>query len=168
MIESIQSAYHAIKGGLDIAQGFQALKTETAINQAVIEIQRGFLEAQRALYEAEMRHSADLRRISGLEEQFIKLKDWQAQKERYELKDTGQGALAYALKNGMETSEPTHWLCPDCYQTGEKSILHPDELPVGRCSTLNCHPCGLEIVTEGRRMAPPSKSGSFGRGGSRR
>ena len=47
MIESIQLAFGAVKGGLDIAQGFQSLKTEAAINQAIIDIQRSLLEAQR-------------------------------------------------------------------------------------------------------------------------
>ena len=64
MIESIQAGFQAIKGGLDIAQGFQSFKTEAAVNQAVIDIQRSLLEAQRGLNEAEARHTADLQRIS--------------------------------------------------------------------------------------------------------
>ena len=35
----------AIKGALDIAQGFGAFKTEAAVNQAVITIQRSLLDA---------------------------------------------------------------------------------------------------------------------------
>lgn len=160
MIESIQGAYNAIKGGLDIAQGFQALKTETAINQAVIEIQRGFLEAQRALNEAETRHAADLRCIGELEAQIMEMKDWEAQKQRYELKDTGQGSLAYALKEGVETGEPAHWICPQCYEDRCKSILKHETLYVGRAETLACHRCGFDIVTRGVRHEQPKVVGS--------
>ena len=123
MIESIQSPYGAIKGGLDIAQGFQALKTEAAVNQAVIDIQRSLLDAQRALNEAEARHVADLRHIDELEQKIVKSKDWAAESESYELVEVCRGAFAYMPKAGVDSGKPAHWLCVNCFDQGQKSFL---------------------------------------------
>lgn len=156
MIESMQGAYNAVVGGLDILKGFQALKTEAAVNQAIIDIQRSLLEAQRALNEAEARHASDLSRIRDLEQCVVRLENWESEKQRYELADTGQGSPAYRLKAGMERGEPTHWLCPQCYEQNVKSIMKQDNLPQGRVQVLACQRCKNEIITEGRRIGEGS------------
>lgn len=151
MIEAIKAGYDSIKGALDIAQGFQALKTEAAVNQAVINIQRSLLEAQRALNEADARHTADLARVSELEQQVMKLKDWSAERERYHLVDVWRGALAYMPKPGMEDGKPAHWLCVNCFEQGRKSPLQfkgQDQTKTGGLgpeSSYGCDACRASI-----------------------
>ena len=140
----IKAGYDSAKAALQIVQGISSLKTETAINAAVIDIQRLTLDAQRAL-------SASLDQIDELEKEIVHLKDWSAEKEGYELADAGQGSLAYRLKEGVEPPRPAHWICPHCYEKGEKSILKHEHLAIGRADTLVCHPCGFDIVVRGVR-----------------
>lgn len=123
MIESIQGAYSAIQGALTIAQGFQALKTDTAVNQAIIDIQRSFLDALRGLTEAEARHTADVKHINELEQEIVRLKDWSVERECYELVGIRGGVFAYMPKQGMDGGKPAHWLCTNCFEHGQKSIL---------------------------------------------
>lgn len=160
MIAEIQAGIGGAKAALDILKGVQSLQTETAKNQAVIEVQRHVIEAQHGL-------SVSLKRIDDLEAEIVRLKDWSAEKQRYELKDTGQGSLAYHLKEGVEPPELQHWICPNCYQNGKKSILKHETLDIGRAETIVCHPCGLDIVTRGIRHNQnprPARAGTFGRG----
>ncbi|MEH6714158.1 hypothetical protein [Parasphingorhabdus flavimaris] len=167
MIEQLQIGYTGLKTALEIAQGIQALKTETAVNQAVIDIQRHVVEAQKSLTEADTIHSADLKRIDALEQEIVSLKDWSAEQENYELADAGNEVLAYRIKSSVETSEPPHWLCPNCYQNRKKSILQPDRQTVGRAKHLICHACSLNVIVEGRRQDSPkviSGATSWGRG----
>jgi hypothetical protein len=154
MIESIQGAYGAIKGGLDIAQGFQAFKTETAVNQAIIDIQRSLLEAQRALNEAEARHSTDLSRVTSLEQEVVRLKDWTAEQERYHLVDVDRGAFAYMPKPGMENGQPAHWLCANCFGQGHKSLLQfkgQGSSSASRECTYGCDRCKGTMAMHWRR-----------------
>ncbi len=124
MLDIIQSGYNGIKGALDIAQGIAALKTETAINQAVIDIQRLLLDAQRALTEADRTHSGDLKHATELEQEIVRLKDWSAEKERYQLHAIDGRTFAYVQKPGMENGQPAHWLCANCFDNRHiKSIL---------------------------------------------
>jgi hypothetical protein len=158
-IAEIKAGYESAKAALDIAKGISALKTEAAVNAAVIDVQRNVVEAQQAL-------SASLQTINELEQEIVRLKDWSAQKQRYELADTGQGSLAYKLKEGVDPPEPAHWICPQCCEDGKKSILKHESLPVGRADTLACHRCGFDVVTRGVRheQAPRNPAGSWGRG----
>lgn len=163
MIEAITTSFNAIKGGLDIAQGIQSLKNEAAISQAVIDIQRSLLEAQRGLNEAETRHAADLARIRELEQEIMSLKDWAAESERYEPVDIYLGTIAYMPKLGVKGGEPAHWLCPNCFQQGRKSFLVSkgqvtnNTGGLGLHRTWGCDACGLNFQISYQRNPQQSQ-----------
>ena len=123
MIDTIGAAFHGIKGALDIAQGWQSLKTETAVNTALVTIQRSLLEALRALNDAEARHTADIAQITALEQEIVRLKDWSAEKEKYQLVTIDHTSFAYMPKIGMENGQPAHWLCTNCFEHGRRSLM---------------------------------------------
>lgn len=151
MIDLFASAYGSAKAAYEIAEGYIALKTATERNEAVIAIQRSVLEYQRTISLAEREYATSLKQIDALEAEISRLKDWSAEKNRYALQDTGQGSLAYRLKDGVVPPEPGHWICPNCYQDGKKSILKHEKLEIGRVETLVCHSCGFDILTRGVR-----------------
>jgi hypothetical protein len=62
----------------------------------------------------------------------VQLKDWEAEKQRYELHEVGDGAFVYSLKESVKGSQPDPWLCANCYHQGRKSILQR----VGRSSMI--------------------------------
>lgn len=163
MLETIQIAYNSGKAALDIAKGIHALGSEVERNQAVIEIQRHVMDSNASLMDAQQAYSASLKRIEELEKQILQFRTWDTECQRYELADTGQGSLAYRVKEGMEQGDPSHWICPNCYQQGKKSILKEESLPIGRSETLVCHPCGFDIVTRGVRLNQTPLSGRTAR-----
>ena len=165
MIAEISAGLSGLKAAKDMIQALHGIQSAVAINDVKFALQGHLLEAQQGLFAAQEAQSAAAKRIAELEQQIVQLKDWEGEKQRYELKDTGQGSLAYALKEVVEGGEPAHWLCPHCYENRKKSILKHEKLSAGRCETLSCHPCGLEIVTHGSRISdPPRRAGAFGRG----
>ena len=58
-----------------------------------------------------------------LEDEKAKLEGWNAQKERYQLKDYGGSTFAYELKQESAQGEPIHRICPKCYGEGHAAIL---------------------------------------------
>lgn len=158
-IVEIKAAYDSAKAAFQIAEGIGSLKTEAAVNAAIIDLQRHTVDAQRGL-------SASLETIGELEKEIVRLKDWSAEKQNYELADTGQGSLAYKLKDGVEPPQPAHYICPQCYEDGKKSILKHEALPIGRADTLVCTRCNFDVVTHGVRHnqnPPRSRGAAFGR-----
>ena len=105
---------------------------------------------------AQMAQSALLKQVGELEKEVTDLKAWDAEKEKYHLVELRinvapghGGALAFALKEQAGSSEPIHFLCPDCYQEGRKSILQEEKRVPGMVDILWCNRCGAEINRTG-------------------
>ena len=155
MIAEISAGLNSLKLAKDFVQALNGVQTAAAINDVKLTLQGHILDAQQALFTAQEAQSAAARRIAELEQHIVQLERWSAEKERYQLEDAGQGSVAYHLKPGMEPGEPDHWICPACYEKGQKSILKHETLPTGGAQTLVCHPCGFDIVTQGVRHRQP-------------
>ena len=101
-------------------------------------------------------------RVRALEEKLMQREDWKAQQERYVLQAVAPTAVAYVLKPGMESAEPPHWLCPQCFMQHRKSVLQfagrPPEFQATYCRWA-CSTCGhallVHYTTPGPAAAPP-------------
>ena len=133
----------AFKSMLDLAKGLKDLSDATARNAAVIELQTQILTAQEA-------QSSLVARVRELEEEVRGFERWDAEKERYELRQHPHAnVMTYELKDGMQPAEPAHSICPDCYQQRIKSILqHVTRYP-GMADVAQCQRCGWEAYISG-------------------
>jgi hypothetical protein len=150
MLETIQIAYNSGKAALDIAKGIHSLNSEVERNQAIIDIQRHVMDSNASLMDAQQAYATSLKRIEELENEIVRLKDWAAQMERYELKSIEPNGFAYSQKPGMENGEPRHWLCTNCYQNSQKSILQMKET-IGQFAVYHCNRCSGEMTVYARR-----------------
>ena len=151
MIAEISAGLGSLKTAKDLIVGLNAALTQAAVAELKISLQGTILEAQSALLAAQDAEAANARSIADLEQEIVRLKDWSAEKERYELKAVDAGAFAYMPKEGMEGSEPPHWLCTRCFGEGRKSIIQfENNLPTdGRDSfeRWKCSACGGTLTT---------------------
>lgn len=149
MIPEIQAAFSATKAALGLAGGVLKMSTDVKINEAIIEIQRGILEAQSSLSDANERINELSDGKRKVEEELIQLKDWRQEAARYELKEVVPGILFYSLKEDQRGSEPPHYLCPQCFVNNKKSFL---QRPSISAIEYKCHQCGFSARTESPRM----------------
>jgi hypothetical protein len=151
MVAEITMGLGALKSAFDIAKGLKDIDNAARINAAVIELQEKILSAQSA--------QTDLVEIVGaLKSRVVELEAWDTDKQRYELKEIQTGVTAYALKEGMEGTEPTHYLCPNCYTNNKKKILQREVRAPGMVQMLICHHCGLELICQGQRHPQHGKA----------
>jgi hypothetical protein len=141
---SIAAAIGGLKTAADIAKGFLDLKEAGAVQGKVIELQGVILAAQSSALAAQSDQFSLLEEVRSLKQQMAKLEAWETEKQRYELKDIGRGALAYCIKEGMGGAEPPHSICASCYQHGRKSILQPDD--TGYEKMVACHECAAKMT----------------------
>lgn len=94
-----------------------------------------------AAYEAQ---TTQLQHIRELEEEVGKLKTWEAEKKRYELKNVGFGAYAYVLKPAERGIAPPHWACTNCYEHGHAAVIQYVHEPK-RGSVWRCPSCKSTI-----------------------
>ena len=123
MIAEISAGLSSLKAAKDILQAMNGMQTATTINDIKLTLQGHILEAQQGLFKAQEAQTTAARRISELEQESVRLKDWSGEKQRYQLHDVGRGAMTYMIKLGMENGEPSHWLCATCFEQGRKSFM---------------------------------------------
>jgi hypothetical protein len=156
----IMGAYQGLKATLDIVKGLNAAATNATVNEVKVALTQHILDAQVTLLSANEAQATAVHRITDLEQEIARLKDWSTGKERYELKGYYPGTFAYALKPSVAGSEPSHMLCAHCFQNGQKSILQA----TGHFERGNpmhiCPSCrtGIPISGEMVGTAPANKS----------
>ena len=136
-IAEIYGGFSAFKALMDSAKTLKDITTTPAGNAAVIELQEKILAAQ-------MAQAALIDRIRELEAEVRSFETWEAEKQRYDLKDLGWGALAYMLKPGMRDGKPPHWICVNCFGHKHISIVQYAMVPSQGLRYV-CQTCKAQI-----------------------
>lgn len=147
-IETIAGSARAIIPLLREAksEGLDA-KQVGVLNEKVTEIQDTLLVAQNDALHAQQVQSKQSARIRELEQTIEEFEDWESERARYTLVDAGQvgGVFVYLLlEEAAHEDEPTHYICPACYQKRVKSILQRDKVQGTRKSL--CPECGSSFL----------------------
>jgi hypothetical protein len=137
MVAEVFAGLSAIKTAFDIAKGLKDIDDAARRNAAVIELQEKILTAQQA-------QSALVERIGDLEREVNLLKDWEADKKRYELTEIAPGIVALSIKEAMRGSEPFHRICADCAANGRKCYLQ-QHIRGPYYDEFRCRGCGAEL-----------------------
>jgi hypothetical protein len=127
MLGEIVAATTGLKAISDIAVGLQNLKTTAEIHAKAIELNQQILAVQKELFAAHAAQTALVDRVRDLEGQIARMKNWDAQKQRYKLAAPFPGCMVYALQKSMSGGETPHYLCASCFDKGERSILQGRE-----------------------------------------
>ncbi len=150
------SAFASLKAAGEIAKALISLRDTATFQTQVIELNGQILSAQASALAAQAEQSTLLELKRDLEKEVADLKAWDAEKQKYHLVDLRinvapghGGALAYALKEQASSSEPIHFLCPNCYEDGRKSILQEEKRVPGMVDILWCNCCSAEINRTG-------------------
>jgi hypothetical protein len=125
MLAEISAGLSSLNAAKDIIKGISAVKGEVAVNEAKIELQRIILEAHGSLLAAQEAQATNLGTIRDLEQEIVRLKAWDGERENYELAEIERGATVYIVKPEVKTSEAPHWLCAHCFNDHRKGILQP-------------------------------------------
>ena len=146
-----------LKTAFDLAKGLKDIDDAARRNAAVIELQEKILGAQSA-------QAALVERVHELEAKVTSFEKWEAEKQRYQLKDFGGGTFAYALKADKAGGEPAHCICPNCYQKGHKSILQIKGRNAFKQDMAKCAACETTFDLGPRQQPDMSpRGGTWGR-----
>lgn len=149
-IAAALSSFGALK---DIAQAMIGLRDAQALQAKIIEFNGQLIDAQTKIFAVNEERSTLIARVRDLEKQVTNLEAWEAQKQRYELKAIGQGSFAYSLKTEAQGSEPPHYICANCYENQQTSILQPERTSAASRALaippmLFCPKCNTKFVAQ--------------------
>lgn len=152
-IASIGAAVTSLRAAGDIAKGLISLKTMAEVQSKAIELNEKIIDAQHRIFEANSAQTALVERVRELEGQIADMKNWDAQKERYQLVTPYTGIPVYALKKAMSNGEAAHYLCANCFQNGKRAFLQHGMTKDGWV-TIVCSACRSEGRTSWRGVGP--------------
>ncbi len=149
-ISAIAAALSSLNAAKDIAQAMIGLRDSAAFQAKLIEFQSKLLDANRSAFAAQDERTALLERIGELEKKVASFETWEAEKQRYELKQLASGSFAYVLKPNAQPPEPSHQICATCYQSRKKSILqrvpnNSARMALGMGASYQCPVCDTEV-----------------------
>lgn len=142
----VASLMTSAKAAYDIAKGINALKNEVDKNQAVSKILEVLIAVQKDALSMQEKHSLLTTKIQELEKECDRLKDWQTEKERYELKEIAPGVFARIEKGLVGNLQSAHKFCATCFEQNFKAPLQQEKIDVGRKLSLTCHRCKSKVI----------------------
>lgn len=145
MMDVIAGAFGGLKTAADLTQGLLALKTDAAVSGKAVELNRVIAEVQQQPFTAQANHAAQTSRIRELEAEVVNFKNWEQEKQRYQLHQLVPGTLVYRVKPDMQGTEPMHDICPNCYEQGVKSILQNGGLEKAS-EVVSCKHCKASFI----------------------
>ena len=151
MANWIEDVLSPLKTATGLLQEAIEIRDATKFRDTVGKLQTQILAAQQSAVSAYSAQTAMSEEISQLKAQVTRLEAWDAEKQRYELKDVGLGSVAYAIKESERRGEPPHQICAACYQHHRKSFLQPHSRNMHKL--LICADCKAEIAIG---VIPPS------------
>ena len=147
MIAEFGAAIAGLRGASDIANGLIKLDTLAQVQGKAIELNQIILAAQGDIFAANAVQSVLIQRIADLEKELADVKAWEVTKQRYELKPPVEGVFVYGLKAEHYGTEPAHWICANCHESGRKSILQFSPSQV-RMTAVACSHCKAQSLVK--------------------
>jgi Zn finger protein HypA/HybF involved in hydrogenase expression len=137
----------SLNAAVNITKAMKDVHDATVLDAKVFELQRAMLDTQSAVFAVNEERSALIERVGALEKEISDLREWETEKQKYELKALDStGVYAYARKAIPGDTEPHHFLCANCYQNGQKSILQATVHLAMRKRVHFCPRCKSEIA----------------------
>lgn len=136
----------ALKAAADILKAMIGVRDARKLAENAVELQRQIANLQIALNSALTEQAALIQTIHDLEESSVRMKQWQREKNKYQLTEIAPHRYAYAIKENRRGAEPVHWICAACYQDSRKSVLQGFQSGMSGW-IFTCSSCKAEIRT---------------------
>ncbi len=138
LIAFISTASHVT----NVTKALIQAKTQIEQDAVRLDLNGALLTLQSKIFEVQASYQALLDENKALKEKIVANEQWEQERNRYYLDSIAVDFLAYRLKDEHCRTEPLHWLCPQCYTDGKKSMLQASTPG----STLHqCHRCKLYV-----------------------
>lgn len=133
------------------------LRDAVKLNDKIVEFQQAMIEANGHVLSVQQEYFSMTAEVQKLKDENVRLKNWATEKEKYVLRQIGDGVFAYVEKQFMGDFESAQKFCSNCFDQEIKSLLQGEKIKVGRRVATNCHRCGARDEFDYWMTYPPPK-----------
>lgn len=123
MLAEITAVLEGIKVTTDIAKGLKSAYDSHTIAEAQAQVLEKLTNLRMDTLTLQDKTSEIIEKRDELARKLKEFEDWKATQEKYRLSELQRGKFVYTPKELQNSSEPAHYLCTNCYDHREKSIL---------------------------------------------
>ncbi len=123
MYADIAGALSVIKTASDLATLVLNTKVNQAVKEKAIELQSVIISLQSTILTIQAQYQDLLTDKNRLEQDLVNAKNWEAEAAKHTLTQIALGAFVYVINEDQRGSQPAYWLCTNCYENKQKSIL---------------------------------------------
>jgi hypothetical protein len=145
MYAEINAAVQSAKALFEIVKANKGLAEYNEIVAAVSEVNTKLMGATAVALASQEKQSVLTNRVRDLENELVKLENWNREAERYQLTEVCTGVFNLTVKPGMENGEPQHKLCAACFNKKQKGYLQRSDFNM-QGTHYKCDCCGFEIL----------------------
>lgn len=123
MIAEISSLVASTQTAVTIAKGLASIYVDDKVKERTSELLSILLSVQGDALTMQAKHQKLLQIKNDLEQKIMESEKWAETELQYELKQVAPDTFVYSYKGGIESAEPKHWLCTNCWKDKIKSII---------------------------------------------
>ncbi len=139
------TAMGGLKAAAQTAQGLRELRTKQQVEAVRSDLLGKLIDAQQVVFELQQAVGALREENLALGEENRRLRDFDGQRERYELQALGANALVYSPKKHLQPDAPAHHLCVQCFESAKRSVLQHARYE-GFQRILECPACKSRVL----------------------
>jgi len=141
MIDWVAAAFTSARTAGDIAKSLITLRDEELVRGRVMDLTSTLMDLQQQMMQGQMEQIELVSKVARLEDALRVANQKADVLGRYELLGLGEGQVVYALKQEFQGVEPEHFCCTNCYDTGRRSVLKPQNQIGGTWVRFACPAC---------------------------
>jgi hypothetical protein len=139
MIEYMPAALSSLSTASNIISGLIKLRDFSKHAAELTELQSHIIQANGHIISEQQAHSALTAKIEELEKEVVRLKNWDAERQKYSRREIATGVFAYVENDFVGKLQNAHKFCCNCFDNYKKSTLQHFHIDVGRKIGLSCH-----------------------------
>lgn len=139
MIEYLPQALSSLNTALTIGKAFVNIRGSAKGQESLKEFNNAIIKAQQQIISAQNEQSMMSAKVNELEQECIRLKNWDAERQKYVRTEIAIGVFAYIEKDFMGDLQSAHKYCCNCFYEYKKSTLQQFKISEGRRIGLSCH-----------------------------
>jgi hypothetical protein len=141
-IESISAVLTILKRASSAALSLHRISKDAAVNKKAVELTNAIIALQKYIMSVQAQYAKVVDAKRDLEKKLMEAEDWSKTQSHYDLKKLRSGFLVRSPNKLHPSPQPLHWLCANCYDKKNKSVLQPEQ---GEEYQLVCPQCNLTV-----------------------
>lgn len=147
MVGPLAEAIGLLDDIVGLVKNVKAVFSKSDVFAALEDLRARLVSAQNENLALQSKNRELLEQHCALQEELRRLKDFKLDAKKYVLCNVGTHTHLYAPKKRGKNTDPTHYLCPNCYHDHRKSVLQFSRREL-RHDVLACPHCKAEFHIE--------------------